>query len=478
MATTALPSLTTDFPAWYGEVVRRAGLAENAAVRGAMVIKPYGYAIWETIQRELDDRIKATGHENVYLPLLVPASMLAQEGELVEGFAPEVSVIAEACWKKLEEPLEVRPTSEAKAWSTYARWLQSYRDLPLLYNQWANVVRWELRPRLFLRTTEFLWQEGHTAHETADQAVAECLTILHQVYADCQERVLAMPVLRGRKSARERFPGAVETYTTEAMMRDRKALQAATSHYLGDEFARAYGVVFTGADGERHHPFATPWGASSRLVGGVIMTHGDDRGLRLPPAVAPHQAVVVPIQDSDGDGRVAEAAATLCAGLRAAGVRVRLDDRDHVRPGAKFYEWEVKGVPLRLELGVRDLDAGLVTVARRDGDGRSQLPLDGIEAAVPDLLEEIQRSLFEQALDFQHAHTAQLDDREELFAYLSAGRGFAAAPWCGRESCELDVKAATSATIRLLTLEAEDPGAPCAVCGQPGAETATWAQAY
>ena len=473
-----LPDIETDFPAWYAEVVRGAELAEHSAVRGSMVIRPHGYAIWELLQRELDDRIKGTGHENVYFPLLVPRSVMAREADLIEGFSPEVAVVTEAGGSVLEEPLVVRPTSEATIWHTYAGWVQSYRDLPLLYNQWANVVRWELRPRLFLRTTEFLWQEGHTAHETEEEAIAECLLILEHVYAAVQESVLAMPVLRGRKSPRERFAAARETFTTEAMMRDRKALQAGTSHYLGDEFARAYGVSYTGRDGQEHHPFAASWGASSRLVGGVIMTHGDDRGLRLPPAVAPHQAVVVPIQDSDGDGRVAEAAATLCAGLRAAGVRVRLDDRDHVRPGAKFYEWEVKGVPLRLELGLRDLDAGLVTVARRDGDGRSQLPLDGIEAAVPDLLEEIQRSLFEQARDFQHAHTAQLDDREELFAYLSAGRGFAAAPWCGRESCELDVKAATSATIRLLTLEAEDPGAPCAVCGQPGAETATWAQAY
>ena len=473
-----LPPQATDFPAWYAEVVRRAELAEHSAVRGSMVIKPYGFAIWELLQRELDDRIKATGHENVYFPLLVPMSVLAKEADLVEGFSPQVAVVTEAAGAKLEEPLVVRPTSEATIWNTYAGWIHSHRDLPLLYNQWANVVRWELRPRLFLRTTEFLWQEGHTAHETADQALAECLTILHQVYADCQERVLAMPVLRGRKSARERFPGAVETYTTEAMMRDRKALQAATSHYLGDDFARAYGVAFTGSDGDRHHPFATSWGASWRLVGGVIMTHGDDRGLRLPPAVAPHQAVVVPIQPSNGDGRVAEAAAALCAGLRAAGVRVRLDDRDHLRPGAKFYEWELKGVPVRLELGARDLDAGVVTVVRRDGDGRSQLPLDGVAAVVPDLLGDIQRSLFEQAQAFQLGHTAHIDDRQQLFAYLSAGRGFAVAPWCGHESCEAEVKGSTSATIRLLTLEAEDPGAPCAVCGRPGTETATWAQAY
>src|SRR6476646_5148407 len=309
-----LPSIENDFPAWYADVVRRAGLDEHAAVRGMMVIKPYGYAIWELLQRQMDDRIKATGHENFYFPMLIPASVLANEADLVEGFAPEVAVVTEAGGAKLEEPLVVRPTSEASIWNTYAGWIHSHRDLPLLYNQWANVVRWELRPRLFLRTTEFLWQEGHTAHETAEQALAECLTILHQVYADCQQQVLAMPVLRGRKSARERFPGALETFTTEAMMRDRKALQAATSHYLGDEFARAYGVAYTGRDGTRHHPFAASWGASSRLVGGVVMSHGDGRGLKLPPAVAPHQVVIVPITPERSE--VAEPAAAMAAELR------------------------------------------------------------------------------------------------------------------------------------------------------------------
>src|SRR5262245_46361658 len=322
MSTTALPSQSTDFPAWYGEVVRRAGLAESSQVRGAMVIRPYGYAIWEGIQRELDDRIKATGHENMYFPLFVPASVLAQESELVEGFAPEVAVVTRAGGRELEEPLVVRPTSEALTWSTYARWLQSHRDLPLLYNQWANAVRWELRPRLFLRTSEFLWQEGHTAHETEAEAVAETLTILHDVYADTIENVLAIPVLRGRKSAGERFPGAMETYTLEALMRDGKALQAATSHYLGQGFARAFGVRFTARDGSEQYPYATSWGATTRLVGALVMAHGDDCGLRLPPRVAPHQVVIVPIVREDDRARVLEAAAALAAELRAAGIRV------------------------------------------------------------------------------------------------------------------------------------------------------------
>jgi prolyl-tRNA synthetase len=472
---TTLPTQADDFPAWYGEVVRRAELAEHSSVRGSMVIKPYGFAIWELLQRQLDDRIKATGHDNVYFPLLVPLSVLAREADLVEGFAPQVALVTEAGGAKLEEPLVVRPTSEAAIWNTYAGWIHSHRDLPLLYNQWANVVRWELRPRLFLRTTEFLWQEGHTAHETAEQALAECLIILHRVYADCQQQVLAMPVLRGRKSARERFPGAVETFTTEAMMRDRKALQAATSHYLGDEFARAYGVAYTGRDGARHHPFATSWGASSRLVGGLIMTHGDDRGLRLPPAVAPHQVVVVPIGDG---GRVGEAAVGLCAQLREAGLRVRLDDREHLRPGAKFYEWELKGVPLRIELGERELASGLASIARRDQDGRAQLALEGAATAVRDLLDDVQQRLFESARDFRDAHTMRFTERAELFQFLEQGRGFAVTPWCGGEACEAEVKGATSATIRCLTLEPEDPGAACAVCGRPGTETATWAQAY
>src|SRR5215468_4677325 len=308
MYTEALPTQSGTFPAWYGEVVRRAGLAESSSVRGAMVIKPYGYAIWEAIQRELDNRIKATGHENFYLPLFVPMSVLAQEGELVEGFAPEVAVVTEAGGKKLEEPLAVRPTSEAVIWSTYARWVQSYRDLPLLYNQWANAVRWELRPRLFLRTSEFLWQEGHTAHETEAEAVAETLTILHDVYADTIETVLAIPVLRGRKSESERFPGAVDTYTLEALMRDGKALQAATSHYLGQGFSRAYDVRYTGRDGDDRYPYATSWGATTRLVGGIVMAHGDDRGLRLPPRVAPHQVVIVPIVREDERSDVLHAA--------------------------------------------------------------------------------------------------------------------------------------------------------------------------
>jgi prolyl-tRNA synthetase len=481
MSATALPSQTTDFPAWYGEVVRRAELAENSPVRGAMVIRPYGYAIWERIQRELDDRIKATGHENLYFPLLQPASVLAQEGALVEGFAPEVAVVTEAGGKRLEEPLAVRPTSEALIWSTYGRWIQSYRDLPLLYNQWANVVRWELRPRLFLRTTEFLWQEGHTAHETQEEAVAEALTILHDVYADTIETVLAMPVLRGRKSPSERFPGAEETYTLEALMRDGKALQAATSHDLGQGFPRTYDVRYTDRDGADRHPYATSWGASTRLVGGIVMTHGDDRGLRLPPRLAPHQVVIVPIAREDDRAGVLGAAAAAADELRATGVRVRVDDRPEHRPGFKFNEWELKGVPVRIDIGARDLADGVVTVARRDSGEKQQIPASGTAAAIGDMLDDVQTSLFAAARSERERRT--LRDPEsyaEMIQFLRDAGGFAEAPWCGRDGCEERVKEQSSATIRCLPLDDSAPPPPgaCICCGRPAVTTAVWAQAY
>ncbi|HEY2603958.1 MAG TPA: proline--tRNA ligase [Thermoleophilaceae bacterium] len=480
MSTAPLPTQSSDFPAWYGEVVRRADLAENSTVRGAMIIKPYGYAIWEAIQRELDDRIKATGHENFYFPLLVPGSVLAQEGELVEGFAPEVAVVTEAGGKKLEEPLAVRPTSEAMIWSTYARWVQSYRDLPLLYNQWANVVRWELRPRLFLRTSEFLWQEGHTAHETEAEALAEALTILHDVYADTIENVLAIPVLRGRKSESERFPGAVDTYTLEALMRDGKALQAATSHYLGQGFARAFDVRYTGRDGSEQYPYATSWGATTRLVGGIVMAHGDDRGLRLPPRVAPQQVVIVPIFREDDRAQVLEAAAAVADELRAAGVRVRVDDRPQHRPGFKFNEWGLKGVPLRVELGARDLAAAAVTIARRDTGDKQEVPVARAAVAIDELLSAVQASLLQAARDDQERRTLRdPSSYDEMIEYLREAAGFVVTPWCGGEECEARVKADSSATIRCLPLgdQPAQSGA-CVCCGRPALTTAVWAQAY
>src|SRR5918997_1484295 len=433
MSTNRLPAQADDFPAWYVEVVKRAELAEHGPARGSMIMRPHGYAIWEHTQRALDDRFKATGHENLYFPLMIPMSLLEKEADHVEGFAPQVAVVTHGGGEKLEDPLAVRPTSETVIWHTYKRWVQSYRDLPLLYNQWANVVRWELRPRLFLRTTEFLWQEGHTAHETEDEAMAEALRILHAVYADTAEQVLAIPVLRGRKSESERFPGAVETFAIEALMRDGKALQAGTSHYLGQNFARAYDVRFTDRSGSEQYAYATSWGASTRLVGGLIMAHGDDSGLRLPPAVAPHQVVIVPISTGDGGwSRVREASEALARTLRAAGLRVRLDDREELRPGFKFNEWELRGVPLRLELGERELDDGQVTLVRRDTGAKERTSTDGVVSRARELLTEIQRRLLEEAHAFRADHTLENPKSYEIMReFLEAADGLPPAPSCG-----------------------------------------------
>ena len=474
----ALPTQTEDFPAWYQEVVKQADLAENSLARGTMVIKPYGYAIWEAIRDALDERIKATGHQNMYFPMLIPSSLLEREAEHVEGFAPEVAVVTHAGGEDLAEPLVVRPTSETIIWDAYSRWIQSYRDLPFLYNQWANVIRWEMRPRLFLRTTEFLWQEGHTAHETREEAEAEARMILLDVYRDVAERVMAMPVRTGRKSAAERFAGAVETLTIEALMRDGKALQAGTSHYLGQNFARAYGVSFLGRDGEQHLAEATSWGVSTRLVGGLIMTHGDDRGLRLPPLVAPIQTVIVPIPGKDGGTEVLETAAKLEAGVREAGVRTRLDDRTEQRPGFKFAEWELKGVPVRIELGARDLAAGVATVVRRDGTDKVQVSLDQVPARVLEALTEVQEALFRDAVRFAEEHTSTASTYDEVKARLADPGGFVTGPWCRDPSCEATVKDDTKATIRYLPLDPGEAQGGCVVCGRPATETATWAQAY
>jgi prolyl-tRNA synthetase len=402
---------------------------------------------------------------------------LEKEAEHVEGFAPEVAVVTHAGGEKLEEPLVIRPTSETVIWDTYAKWIQSYRDLPLLYNQWANVVRWELRPRLFLRTSEFLWQEGHTAHETEEEARAEVLRIHSDVYTDTVENVLAIPVHGGRKSPAERFAGAVETYTLEALMRDRKALQAATSHYLGTNFSKAYGVTFLNREGRQEHPHATSWGASTRLVGGVIMAHGDDKGLRLPPALAPIQVVVVPIYQTDEErGRVLEAAARISRDL--GGHRARLDDRDDVRPGFKFNEWELKGVPVRVELGPRDLDAGKGTLAMRLGGEKEEVALDRLADRVGAALDQSQRGLLEQARAFRDAHTFHPQDLSELASLIADPGGFMVAGWCGSEECEAKVKAETKATIRYLPNEPRPTGGPCIVCGQPAVDEAVWALAY
>ena len=474
----ALPTQADDFPAWYQEVVRGADLAENSLVRGTMVIKPYGYAIWEAIRDALDLRFKQTGHENLYFPMLIPQRLLEREEEHVEGFAPEVAVVTHAGGEELGEPLIVRPTSETIIWDAYSRWIQSYRDLPLLYNQWANVVRWELRPRLFLRTTEFLWQEGHTAHETRDEAWEETLKML-EVYREVVEDVMAVPVHKGRKTAVERFPGAVETLTIEALMRDAKALQSGTSHFLGTNFAEAYGVTFLGRDGEQHHAYATSWGVSTRLVGGLIMAHGDDKGLRLPPRVAPVQVVIVPIfRNDDEQARVLQATSALADEWRALGLRVKVDDRDDLRPGYKFADHELRGVPVRVEVGPRDLDAEQVTIARRDTGDKVAVGLRTAGAWLLEAMDQIQQALFDDAVAFRDANTRAAANYDELRAAITDAGGFVTGAWCGSPDCESKVKAETKATIRFLPLETEDPGAACTVCGSAGVERATWAVAY
>lgn len=458
-------------------MVKGAELAENSLARGSMVIRPYGYAIWEAIVSGLDRRIKATGHSNVYFPLLIPQSLIDKEAAHVEGFSPQVAVVTHGGGEKLEEPLIVRPTSETIIWATYAKWIQSYRDLPLLYNQWANVVRWEMRTRLFLRTSEFLWQEGHTAHETAEEAMNEARMILNDVYRAAVEHDFALPVLAGRKSESERFPGAEETFAIEALMRDGKALQAGTSHYLGQNFARAYGVQFLGREGKLEHPYATSWGVTTRLVGALIMAHGDDKGLRLPPNLAPVQVVVIPIARGDSQtSTVLEASSRVVRMLDS--LRVKVDDRQEHRPGYKFNEWELKGVPVRLEIGPQDVERGEVTVYRRDTGQKSAVPLDSAADHVRQLLSEIQKNLFDQALAFREERTFTPRNYEEMRQFLSEGAGFAVAGWCGRLACEEKVKADTKATIRILPLDPGEPLGTCIVCGEKSTEQATWAQSY
>jgi prolyl-tRNA synthetase len=478
MSTARLPVQADDFPGWYVEVVKRAELAEHGPAKGSMIIRPHGYAIWEHTQRALDDRFKATGHQNLYFPLLIPMSLLDREADHVEGFAPQVAVVTRGGGEELEEPLAIRPTSESIIWSTYKRWIQSYRDLPLLYNQWANVLRWEMRTRLFLRTSEFLWQEGHTAHATADEATAEALQML-EVYRQVAEDVLAIPVHQGRKSAGERFPGAVETYCIEGLMRDAKALQCGTSHFLGQNFARAYDVTFLNAAGELDHAWATSWGFSTRMIGGTIMAHGDDAGLRLPPAVAPVQAVIVPIHRTDDErAAVLPVAERVRDDLAATGVRVRLDDRDQHRPGYKFAEWELKGVPIRIELGPRDVTAGHAVVASRLGGDKVELPLPDVVSGMAARLASAQQALFDDALAHREANTHEITSFDDFAAGVEERGGFWVGAWCGDAACEAEISARTKATIRLLPLEARAPDADCVHCGSPGTELATWARAY
>ena len=455
-----------DFSAWYNELVLRAELADRGPVRGTMVIRPYGYRIWELIQADLDARIKATGHENAYFPLLIPESHLRREAEHVEGFAPELAVVTHAGGEKLEEPLVIRPTSETVIGEMFARWISSYRDLPLLVNQWANVVRWELRPRLFLRTTEFLWQEGHTAHASADEAVAEMMTAL-DFYEAVARDIAALPVVAGEKTPGERFAGALRTVTLEALVRDGRAIQVATSHFLGTNFSRAFDITFTSADGVVEHCQTTSWGLSTRIVGSVIMAHGDDRGLVLPPRVAPYQVVIVPIGRSDDLETTTAAAGELAEKLRASGVRVRVDDRPQLSPGFKFNEWELRGVPVRLELGPRDIQAGVVTLAERLADRKEQVVLADAVAEMPARLEAFQQALLDRATAFRDERTWQADDLETLVTAVS--EGFASALHCGRSECEDRIQELTRATPRCVPFAAPDEEGPCAACGQPSA---------
>ncbi len=453
-----------DFSAWYNELVLRAELADRGPVRGTMIIRPYGYRIWELLSGELDRLIKATGHDNAYFPLFIPESHLQREAEHVAGFSPELAIVTHAGGEDLEEPLVVRPTSETVVGEMFARWIDSYRDLPLKINQWSNVVRWELRPRLFLRTTEFLWQEGHTAHSTADDAVAEMM-VAADFYQAVAEGFAAMPVLVGDKTPSERFAGAMRTVSLEAMMRDGRALQAATSHYFGTNFAQAFGIDFTGADGVRAFCHTSSWGMSTRMIGGVIMTHGDDQGLILPPRIAPHQVVVVPIGKEGDLADVVAAAEALTKELTSQGVRVHLDARTHVSAGFKFNDWELRGVPIRIELGPRDLAVGgAIVVDRLTGD-KTPARLADIAAEMPRRLDAFQEALFQRAKDYREAHSSTVDTLDELAEAVASG--FAWALLCGDPACETAIQERTGATPRCIPRDGTAETGRCVACGRP-----------
>tara|TARA_B110000967_G_scaffold81727_1_gene84444 strand:- start:20217 stop:21695 length:1479 start_codon:yes stop_codon:yes gene_type:complete len=488
-----LTKRSEDYSKWYNELVVKADLAENAAVRGCMVIKPYGYAIWENMQKELDAMFKETGHENAYFPLLVPKSLFEAEEKNAEGFAKECAVVTHYRLKndpekegklmvdpnaKLEEELVVRPTSEAIIWNTYRGWIQSYRDLPLLINQWANVVRWEMRTRLFLRTAEFLWQEGHTAHATKEEALQEA-SKMQGVYADFAENFMAMPVVKGIKTESERFAGALDTYTIEALMQDGKALQAGTSHFLGQNFAEAFDVKFTNKEGKQEHVWATSWGVSTRLIGGLIMTHSDDLGLVLPPKLAPIQVVIVPIYKSQEQlDALSEKAVQLVKALKNKGVSVKFDNRTTHKPGWKFAEYEMKGVPLRIAVGPRDLENGTLELARRDTLEKEVVAQEAIEARVLELLEEIQEQLFQKAKTYRDDHITKVDDFKTFQEVLNSKGGFVLAHWDGTEETENQIKEKTKATIRCIAIDAPEEEGKCVFSGKPSQKRVLFAKAY
>ena len=488
----SLPKRKEDYSLWYNELVKRAGLAENSAVRGCMVIKPYGYAIWEKMQRTLDDMFKRTGHQNAYFPLFVPKSLFEAEEKNAEGFAKECAVVTHYRLQadpdqlgklrvdpnaKLEEELVVRPTSEAIIWSTYKNWVQSYRDLPLLINQWANVVRWEMRTRLFLRTAEFLWQEGHTAHATAEEAVAETRQML-DVYAQFAEEWMALPVVKGVKTENERFAGAEDTYCIEGLMQDGKALQAGTSHFLGQNFAKAFDVQFATKEGGLEYVWGTSWGVSTRLMGALVMAHSDDDGLVLPPRLAPIQVVIVPIYKTGQLNELLERIRPMQLGLAERGISVKVDDRDTERPGFKFAEWELKGVPVRLAVGMRDLDAGTVEVARRDTREKMNLPLNDIVNSVAALLDDMQASIYRRALHFRETHTTRVETYEEFKQALEGEGGFVVAHWDGTSETEERIKEETKATIRCIALNEADEDGVDMLTGKPSKRRVYFARAY
>jgi len=483
-----LTTRDADFSAWYNEVVLRAELADYSPVRGCMVIRPNGYGIWERMQRTLDDMFKATGHQNAYFPLLIPESFLHKEAAHVEGFAPEVAVVTHGGGKKLDEPLIIRPTSETIIYSMFAKWVQSYRDLPLLINQWANVIRWEMRTRLFLRTLEFLWQEGHTAHATHDEAEEEARRMLG-VYSDFMEGHMAMPVITGQKSNAERFAGALRTYSCEAMMQDNKALQAGTSHNLGQNFAKVFDLKYQAEHGGMEFAWNTSWGVSTRLIGGLVMTHGDDIGLRVPPLLAPIELVIIPIYKSDEErSMVLEAADRVMDTLedwerRDPGrLRVHIDDREGIKPGAKYYEWELRGIPLRLELGPRDLAQNQGVLVRRDTRAKKPISLDTVGEDVNELLMRIQEDMLIAARDRREQNSIRHRISYDDFRALMDGKGaFVYAGWCESAECEAQIKDETKATIRVLPDEefrSAEPPATCLKCGRPSVVEAVWAKAY
>lgn len=485
-------SRSEDFSKWYNELVVKADLAQNSDVRGCMIIKPYGYSIWENMQAELDKMFKDTGHSNAYFPLLIPKSYLSKEAEHVEGFAKECAVVTHYRLKnneegdgvvvdpeaKLEEELIIRPTSETIIWNTYRGWIQSHRDLPILVNQWANVMRWEMRTRIFLRTSEFLWQEGHTAHATKEEAIEETTKML-DVYADFAENYMAVPVIKGVKTENERFPGALDTYCIEALMQDGKALQAGTSHFLGQKFSETFDVKFTDRDGKQKYVWATSWGVSTRLMGALVMSHSDDEGLIVPPKLAPIQVAIVPIYKGDEQlKKVSDHLKPLIEELKSKGVRVKFDDRDNQRPGWKFAEYEFKGVPVRIALGNRDLEAGNIEVARRDEKTKEVIPFEGAANHVIALLEEIQNNLFNKAKAYRDDHITEVNSFDEFKEVINGKGGFVSAHWDGTTETELKIKEETSATIRCIPLDNKLEAGDCVYSGKPSAQRVLFAKAY